>query len=257
VAFVAGGGNGAADHYGFATIATDAADYAPGTPVVMTGSGFAPGEWVSLSLDERPAVDAHPLQPVQADQEGRLVSTEFVPNANDANIRFYLRATGQQSGLRAETTFTDATGDGTGTMTVTPNTVVIGTTSTLTFTFSSATSSTTKVALTIPSAWTAPQTANPSAAGFVSIKNGTCSPFPSSVVIAGNVIIVGDGKSTTLACAKGKTFTITYADGVAPNSADTLNFTTQTQGSATGAGLAIIAVSPQVKTRLPFVSVAV
>ena len=74
-----------------------------------------------------------------------------MPNANDANIRFYLRATGQQSGLRAETTFTDATGDGTGTMTVTPNTVVIGTTSTLTFTFSSATSSTSS-----PRAATAP-----------------------------------------------------------------------------------------------------
>ena len=114
------------DRYGFVTIATDAADYPPGTTVMMTGRGFVPGEWVNLSLEERPALDDHPLQPVQADDKGQIVSTEFVPNVADLNVRFYLRAEGQQSGRKAETTFTDAPGfaDGAGTMSVTPTTEI-------------------------------------------------------------------------------------------------------------------------------------
>src|SRR5437762_1399037 len=39
-----------AELYGFATVKTDKADYAPGTRVTITGSGWVPGETVRLVL---------------------------------------------------------------------------------------------------------------------------------------------------------------------------------------------------------------
>jgi hypothetical protein len=95
-----------AELYGFPTIKTDKDDYAPGTTVTITGSGWQPGEWVALLLKESPTLDEHPLVDVQADAKGDIVSTEFVPDEHDLGIRFYLTAFGQQS--QAQTTFTDS-----------------------------------------------------------------------------------------------------------------------------------------------------
>jgi len=58
---VAGGSNlGSTELYGFATVKTDALDYAPGTPVHITGTGWEPGETVTLTLQESPYFDTHP-----------------------------------------------------------------------------------------------------------------------------------------------------------------------------------------------------
>src|SRR5207247_1682610 len=91
--------------YGFATIVTDRADYAPGTTVTITGSGWVPLETVSLTLDEAPLLDVHALQPVTADASGNIISTEFVPDTVDLGVRFYLTAAGSDS--QAQTSFTD------------------------------------------------------------------------------------------------------------------------------------------------------
>src|SRR5438094_1328428 len=45
--------------YGFATVKTDKADYPPGTTVNITGSGWQPNEWVTLTLVESPLIDTH------------------------------------------------------------------------------------------------------------------------------------------------------------------------------------------------------
>jgi hypothetical protein len=87
-------------------VVTDRADYAPGTPVIITGGGWLPGESVALSLVEVPALDVHALQPVVADGAGNIVSTEFAPDVNDLGITFFLTATGSAS--QAQTSFTDA-----------------------------------------------------------------------------------------------------------------------------------------------------
>src|SRR5206468_13070191 len=92
--------------YGFATITTDQADYAPGTRVTIRGSGWKPGETVALTLEESPLHDVHALQPVVADEAGKIVSTEFVPDDEDLGIKFYLTAVGSRS--QAQTSFTDA-----------------------------------------------------------------------------------------------------------------------------------------------------
>src|SRR6266566_6997720 len=91
-----------------ATVMTDKADYAPGEIVTITGSGWQPGEAVTLTLLESPLVDTHPVLTAVADSTGRIVNTDFSPDAHDLNIRFYLTAVGTQSGLQAQNTFTDA-----------------------------------------------------------------------------------------------------------------------------------------------------
>src|SRR5207245_8375245 len=45
--------------YAFPTVKTDQADYPPGTTVNITGSGFTPGETVTITLVESPLIDTH------------------------------------------------------------------------------------------------------------------------------------------------------------------------------------------------------
>jgi hypothetical protein len=112
---LAAGGNDTAGNalsstelYAFPTVKTDAADYAPGTIVTITGSGWKPGETVSLSFVESPLDDTHPTLTAIADGNGNIFNNQFSPDVHDINIRFYLSAVGSQSGLVAGNTFTDA-----------------------------------------------------------------------------------------------------------------------------------------------------
>jgi hypothetical protein len=91
------------------TVMTDQADYAPGTIVTITGSGWQPGETVTLNLVESPLVDTHPDLFATADANGNIFNNQFSPDSHDINITFTLTASGQGSGLQAQTEFTDAT----------------------------------------------------------------------------------------------------------------------------------------------------
>ncbi len=92
--------------YGFAWVKTDQADYASGTTVTITGSGWQPGETVTLSYLESPLIDTHPTLTAIADANGNILNTQFSPDVHDINIRFYLTAVGSVS--QAQTTFTDS-----------------------------------------------------------------------------------------------------------------------------------------------------
>src|SRR5206468_3907418 len=106
---VAGGSSPATGEvYHFATIKTDKDDYAPGTPVVMTGSGWKPGETVTLSLVEDPLADTHPDIIVVADPNGDLSYDQWSRDEHDIDIHFSLTARGSQSGFQAQTAFKDA-----------------------------------------------------------------------------------------------------------------------------------------------------
>lgn len=94
--------------YAFPTIKTDQADYAPGSIVTITGSGWQPGEAVTLTLVESPLIDTHPTMTAVADANGNISNNQFSPDAYDVNVKFYLTAVGGQSGLQAGNTFTDA-----------------------------------------------------------------------------------------------------------------------------------------------------
>src|SRR6266568_764083 len=113
ILFLAGGSNStgtlsSAELYGFATVKTDQADYSPGSIVTITGSGWTPGETVTLSFLESPLIDTHPALIAIADSTGHIHNNKFSPDSHDLFIRFYLTAAGQTSGLQAQTTFTDA-----------------------------------------------------------------------------------------------------------------------------------------------------
>jgi hypothetical protein len=92
--------------YSFATVKTDTSDYPPGTTVNILGSGWQPGETVTLTLVESPLYDTHGPYTAVADGNGNISNSQFVTDSHDADIRFYLTASGS-SGLRAENTFTD------------------------------------------------------------------------------------------------------------------------------------------------------
>lgn len=108
--FLAAGGTGLAstELYGFATVKTDKSDYAPGEIVTITGSGWQPGETVNLTFRELPNIDTPGPYTAVADGNGNIADTEFAPDVNDVNVRFYLTAVGQTSGFQAQNTFTDA-----------------------------------------------------------------------------------------------------------------------------------------------------
>jgi hypothetical protein len=91
-----------------ATVMTDRADYAPGEIVTITGSGWQPGETVTLQLVESPLIDTHPDLTAVADANGNIFNNQFSPDSHDVNVSFTLTATGGASGLQAQTTFTDS-----------------------------------------------------------------------------------------------------------------------------------------------------
>jgi hypothetical protein len=89
------------------TVATDKEDYAPGETVIITGSGWEPGETVLLQFQEDPKVCNDRTRTVVADSLGNFLSQNFVLEQHDLGVTFTLVATGQSSGLTAQTTFTD------------------------------------------------------------------------------------------------------------------------------------------------------
>src|SRR5947208_751935 len=91
-----------------ATVATDKADYAPGENVVITGTGWEPGETVVLVLHEDPTLDPDLELTAVADENGDFTNTDFSVDVFDIGVTFTLGATGTSSGMTAETTFTDA-----------------------------------------------------------------------------------------------------------------------------------------------------
>ena len=96
-----------------ATVSTDKLDYPPGQTVVITGSGWAPGEAVSLLLERDPLTHANQVFFSLADSGGSLSDSEYVVQSYDLGVTFTLTATGLTSGNVARATFTDGScGDG-------------------------------------------------------------------------------------------------------------------------------------------------
>jgi chitinase len=93
-----------------ATITTDKLDYAPGTPVIVSGAGFQPNEVVMLRFHEDPHVDTenpHTFT-VQADANGNFTCPEYAPEDEDGGLTYILAAKGDSSGWTAQTALTDS-----------------------------------------------------------------------------------------------------------------------------------------------------
>ncbi|HET7456053.1 MAG TPA: MBG domain-containing protein [Gemmatimonadaceae bacterium] len=96
-----------AGNTGAATIKTDKADYAPGEIVTFTGTGWTPGETVSINLHENPTEHADKLLAAVADSTGAIMNNQYAPEAHDVGVAYYVTAKGGTSGLIAQTSFTD------------------------------------------------------------------------------------------------------------------------------------------------------
>ncbi|HEY1526434.1 MAG TPA: YDG domain-containing protein [Candidatus Angelobacter sp.] len=123
--YLAAGGSDSktTEFFRFATIKTNKDDYAPGTPVLMSGTGYQPNEVVGLNLKQDDG-DADINVSVQADAAGNISYHGFAPDPGDVGTHFHLTAVGQTSGFQAQTVFTDAqhvvilfAGNGSGTVT--------------------------------------------------------------------------------------------------------------------------------------------
>ena len=90
------------------SVTTDRDDYAPGETVVITGSGWMPGETVSMTLFEEPWGNIEAILSSVADTLGTFVNNSFSPQPHHVGAAFTLVATGQTSGWTAQTNFTDA-----------------------------------------------------------------------------------------------------------------------------------------------------
>ncbi len=90
-----------------ATVATQYPDYAPGQTVVISGSGWQPGETVAIMLHEDPTMCPNRQLTAMADANGDIRDDEFVVDQHDIGVTFTVMATGLSSGLTAQTTFTD------------------------------------------------------------------------------------------------------------------------------------------------------
>ncbi|HXW06369.1 MAG TPA: Ig-like domain-containing protein [Vicinamibacterales bacterium] len=112
VLLVAGGSDGTtpltgSELYGFATLETDKDDYRPGSVVTITGTGWQPGETVTLRLQEAPRSHDDRVLTAVADENGDIFNDEFSPEDHHLGVRFYLTAVGAAS--EAGVTFTDDT----------------------------------------------------------------------------------------------------------------------------------------------------
>src|SRR5882724_1818282 len=124
---VAGGGSPASGEvYHFATVKTDKGDYAPGEYANVSGSGWQPGETVTLTFHENLATPFHPDEVVTAvaDANGDISGVQYLLEEHDLNLRYFLTAVGAAS--QARTSFTDArnwdlafAGTGTGSVLIT------------------------------------------------------------------------------------------------------------------------------------------
>jgi hypothetical protein len=91
----------------YATIGTDKPDYAPGTPVNISGAGWQPGEQVSVQIMALPE-DQHHVEFTGsgiADGSGNVTVSRFAVDQSHLGVKFVLTATGSQ--FEAQTSFTD------------------------------------------------------------------------------------------------------------------------------------------------------
>ncbi|MBS9523304.1 gliding motility-associated C-terminal domain-containing protein [Litoribacter alkaliphilus] len=89
------------------SIETEKPDYLPGDTVVMTGSGWQPGELVELSIVEVPTELPNMIIRLIADSDGNLFSKEFITQEHHLGKALFIEAKGNMGG-KTDFHFTDA-----------------------------------------------------------------------------------------------------------------------------------------------------
>jgi uncharacterized protein YjdB len=223
-----------------ATVYTDKADYLPGETVIIEGDGWEAGEQVKLEIDHSTVSHSNTVLYATADANGHIYNNEFLIKEIHLDEFFTLLATGQSSGLTAQTTFTDGSASsGQGTMTVSRTTACTGSTgNSFTFYFRNPNSDDnflvgSQASIFIPAGWSAPNTSDGSP-GFISVTpvGSGSATFPSSGAITGSslagwTITVNFNSQQGLSYG----FNLSYNGVTAPTTGGTYAFTTKTKAS--------------------------
>jgi hypothetical protein len=90
-----------------ATVSTDKPDYPPFDTVTVSGTGWQPGETVSLLFHETPQNHQDRTITAVADGSGNIRNRDYSTDDLSLNVSIALTATGQTSGRVATVTFTD------------------------------------------------------------------------------------------------------------------------------------------------------
>ena len=88
-----------------AIVQTDRSVYAPGELIIVTGSGWDPGETVTLLLHGGPTIHLDRKVSVVADAFGNIFDNQFRQEGPEGGATFYLTATGKSSGLSTQAAF--------------------------------------------------------------------------------------------------------------------------------------------------------
>jgi uncharacterized repeat protein (TIGR01451 family) len=89
----------------YPSLKSDRQDYSPNTQVTLTGSGWLPGETVTLNVRESDG-DPDVNLAATADDQGNISNSELFTK-DDAHVAFLVKAVGQSSKRTAYTRFTD------------------------------------------------------------------------------------------------------------------------------------------------------
>jgi hypothetical protein len=84
---------------------TDQHDYRPGEVVIITSSGWQPGEAVTLVFHEKPTIHSDRAFTVRADLAGEIFDNQFIAHAHDVGVAIYVTAKGESSGLSTQAVF--------------------------------------------------------------------------------------------------------------------------------------------------------
>lgn len=107
VVVVAGGQESpATEKYQYATVKSDRGVYPPGAAVQITGTGWVPGETVTLQFREEPTSHEHAALKAVADAKGAFATSMFVADSHTLRVRFFVTARGSAS--EAQATFIDS-----------------------------------------------------------------------------------------------------------------------------------------------------
>ncbi len=88
-----------------AIVQTDRSVYAPGELIIVTGSGWDPGETVTLLLHGGPTIHLDRKVSVVADAFGNIFDNQFRQEGPEGGATFYLTATGKSSSLSTQAAF--------------------------------------------------------------------------------------------------------------------------------------------------------
>ena len=92
------------------TLASDKRDYIPGDIVNLAGSGFKPGELVTIVMSVNPITHADVTLTSVADANGNFKNSDYLVQKTDLGVTFHVQAVGSFGDTAPQLTFTDTIG---------------------------------------------------------------------------------------------------------------------------------------------------